>query len=215
MNRFINARSATIIAQVGLVAFGSTAPIVCGSQVIARETIIRRDARETLTQFETTARQGRSAIPDAVLHPENYSATTVDSVVAGLENLALSGESELVRSEAAIALASAGSANHPIPGAFEAKVKVYERSTSNLVRGMIINFIDTGQERQRAIEFLKSTAISVGPPRFDEAPFLAAQHLGFMGAEGRAVLAELHSSGKLKDPRARGYVQWLLTTTQQ
>lgn len=214
MNRSIKARFDNVVAQIGFVALGLIAPLACAAQV-ASTTIVRTGARDVLTRFEKNARTGRSGVPDVVRHPESYPRTTVDSVIAGLEMLAVSAEPELVRSEAAVALASAGSDDHPIPGVFEKKVQLYQRSNSNLVRGMIIAYIDSGQERTRAIDFLKATATSPAPPRFDAAPFLAAQHLSFMGAEGRAILTELYASGRLKDPHTFGFVKWFLSVPPQ
>ena len=193
-----------------LFALGLIAPIACVAQV-ASTTTVRMDARDALLRFETHAKAGRAGVPDAVRHPENYPRTTVDSVLAGLENLALNGDPDLVRGEAAMALSLAGSEKHPIAGLFEKVVQVYQRSNSHLVRVTVIRYVARGQDRARAIEFLKSTATTPAPPRFDAAPFLAAQELSFMGAEGRAILSKLYANGAIRDVRARGFVRWFLT----
>ena len=169
-------------------------------------------AREVLTRVEQRARSGGFAVPDVVKNPENYPRSTVDSVVQGLENLALGKEPESVRSGAAVALASAGSDKHIIAGVFDRKVQVYRKSTNNMVRGMIIAYIGEGQERGRAIEFLKSVATEDAPPGFDQAPYLAAHALVNFGVPGIAALRELDARGIVRDAKTSGFVNGFLLT---
>jgi hypothetical protein len=211
MSRSINARFDKLLSRVLLLALGLIAPIACAAQV-ASTTIVRTGAREVLARFEKHAQAGNAAVPDVVRHPENYPRTTVDSVIDGLENLAMRAEPEFARRDAIIALTLAGSDKHPIPGIFERVMRVYQRSDSHLVRVMVIGYIADGQDRARAIEFLKSTATTPPPPRFDVAPILAAQQLSHMAGEGRAILSELYAKGAIQDPRAYGFVRWFLTT---
>jgi len=79
-----------------------------------------------------------------------------------------------------------------------------------MVRGMIIAYIGDGQERGRAIEFLKTVATENAPPGFDEAPYLAAHALVNFRAAGIATLRELDASDALRDPKTSGFVKWFL-----
>jgi len=214
MIRSSTARLDWIAAQLGLVILGFIVPMACAAQG-GSPAVVRTDAREVVARFEKRAQTGNAGVPEVLRHPENFPGPTVDSIVDGLENLALRAQPEFARRDAIIALALAGSNKKPISGIFERVMRVYQRSDSHLVRVMIIGYIAEGQDRARGIEFLKSTATSPPPPGFDMAPVLAAQQLSYMGAEGRAILSELNANGAIKDSRANGFVKWLLSSPPQ
>ena len=214
MNRSRHAPFDRFLSQFAVVAVGLIAPIACAAQT-GSITTQKMGAREVLTRVEQRARSGGFAVPDVVKNPENYPRSTVDSVVQGLENLALGKEPESVRSGAAVALASAGSDKHIIAGVFDRKVQVYRKSTNNMVRGMIIAYIGEGQERGRAIEFLKSVATEDAPPGFDQAPYLAAHALVNFGVPGIAALRELDARGIVRDAKTSGFVKWILANPPQ
>lgn len=211
MNSFTIPRFDSIVAHVSAIALGLIVPIVGAAQV-ALTPIGRTSASELLARFETHARTGAAGLPDIVKHPENYPATMVDSVIAGLETLAWSDKPDIVRGEATIALTVAGSDKRPIPGLFERVVRLYQNSHNDQVRVTVIRYIANGHDHARGIEFLKSTAMAQAPPDFYYAPLLAAETLSFMGAEGRAILTALDAKGVIQDSRARDYVRYFLTT---
>lgn len=174
-----------------------------------RTTLAKPSARQTLVQFEESAKSGSASLSWMLRHPEKYSRATLDSVVDGLERLALESKSDLVSSSAAAALASAGSTDRPLPGSLQRTLAVYKRSGSGLVRRVVLGLMYNQHDRAGAIVFLKSVA-SQDParPDFADAPLEAVSTLSYMGLQGRIALSELRSQGVLRDPAAKGFVDW-------
>lgn len=198
-----------IALQVAFVIIGIVMPTACVAQ--ARPTIVHSNAQEVLTQFQQQARTGITGVPDVLEHPENYPRARHDSVIAGLEKLAVNSDEERVRGQAAMILAEVATNKEEDPGLFERVARLYATSNSHLVRVSVVHYIVKGKDSTRGIEFLKSILTSPAPRDFDVGPYLAAQELSFMGAEGRAVLTELNAKGAIIDSQARGYTQWFLT----
>src|SRR5438067_4503461 len=92
-----------IVLRVAFVIIGIVAPTACVAQ--ARPTIVQSNAQEVLMQFQEWARTGTTGVPDVVEHPENYPRPRHDSVIAGLEKLAVNSDEERVRGQAAMVLA--------------------------------------------------------------------------------------------------------------
>lgn len=196
-----------VVVQVGLVIIAIVTPTACVAQ--ARPTIVQLNAQEVLTQFQQQAGTGITGDPAIVIHAENYPRARHDSVIAGLEKLAVNSDEERVRGQAAMVLAAAAS-NTENPGLFERVVRLYATSNSHLVRVSVVHYIAKGKDPTRGIEFLKSILTSPAPRDFDGGPYLAAQELSFMGPEGRAILNDLNGRGLIVDSQARDYTQWFL-----
>jgi hypothetical protein len=196
-----------IVIQSAFVAAGIIAPTACVAQ--ARPTVVQSNAQEVLMEFQERARTGVTGIPDIVEHPENYPRARKDSVIAGFERLAVNTDDERVREKAAMVLAVAAS-DKENPGLFERVARLYATSNSQAVRVFVVHYIAKGKDPTRGIEFLKSILTSPAPRDFDIGPYLAAQELSFMGAEGRAILQELNGRRVIIDSQARDYTQWFL-----
>jgi len=189
-------------------------PLKAGGQGTSRIAPPTKGAHEVLAIFEKNAQIGLSyAPPDIVRHPENYPRARVDSVIDGLERLALSADPQFVGSSAAAALTIAGAAESALPGIFGRVLSVYRRSSSAVVRGMILQCMYYENDRGRAIAFLKSVAAQDPANRdFDGAPFMAAMALREMAEDGRVALTDLRDKNLLRDPRTIGFVKWYLHT---
>jgi hypothetical protein len=186
-------------------------PMIAHGQALSKPSTAPKGATEVLANFEKRAKSGDGTVLQIILHPEEYPRARVDSVIDGLEKLALSVESELVRTEAAGALGMAGSAKKALPGVFNRELRVYRNSTSRTVRAMIVHHMWDQSERDRAIAFLKSIAVQDSDREdFSGAPFLASMSLSEMGADGRSALAELGEKRLLRDARTAGFVDWFL-----
>lgn len=190
-----------------------TGPVSVRAQSKIQVSPSRMGAHEVLTRLERGDHTGKRSASSIVREPEKYPRARVDSVIEGLERLALRSKSGMVRSEAAATLTMAGAANSPIPGVFERTLGVYHRSSDNLARGMIISFMYHQRDRARAISFLKSVAAQDSAHAdYPEAPFRAAQTLSEMGPDGRSALAKLHRTGALRDSRTLGFADWYFRT---
>lgn len=182
------------------------------SQGTARVIPERRNAKEWLIWFETRAATGRPATPHILLEPSSYPRPRVDSVVDALEQLALTGKSRLVRTQATVGFMRAGQAQDQVPELFERIVAIYRQADGNSVRETVLYFMPFQRNKPAAIAFLKSV-ITQDPPddTFSSAPYLAAQSLTIFGASGRAALLELQASGLIRDPHALGFADWFLS----
>lgn len=186
-------------------------PSLTVAQPSGHPTAKEKGADEVLSVFQKRAKSGEASAPAQITYPDRYPRARVDSVINGLETLALTAESQDVRTQAAAALGLGASAQRGLAGMFDRELRVYRNSTSGLVRGVILHFMSDQTERERAILFLRSIATQ-GPEHqdFDGAPLIAATKLSEMGAEGRGVLADLHEKQLLRDGRTAGFVYWFL-----
>src|SRR5438045_946988 len=122
---------ATVFALVAGLVFG---PIPSHAQTAAKS----KGAKEVLANFESFEPTHRGTFPDETRHPEKYTAQRVDSVLGGLERIALSAEPKLVGSTAAASLAKAGSLEDAPKGVFDRQLRVYAKSTYPIVRLTIL-----------------------------------------------------------------------------
>ena len=210
MTRFINARREHVALRITSIVLGLITPLACVAQVGPSNLPVRPSASQQLATFEQVAKTGKYHTPDALRHPENYSATTVDGVIDGLETIAISTKPDGMRRDAIIALTRGGSDKQRIPGLFDRIVKLYKHD-NELVCVVTIKYIATGSEPDRGIELLKTIATAPAPPRCDFAPSLAAEELSHMGKKGRAILSELYAKSAFIDRGALDYVTWFLT----
>lgn len=193
--------------------------ILCGYGTLSAQskTLPRLPIKSASTMLAQLEKSGVNSGPSgAVLgvvlqEQQQYPRTTIDSIVTGLERIALKSNSRDARQSAASALASAGSANQPIDRALDRVVNIYSQSDDPVVRLTILNQMSRQKDRRAAIAFLKKVAVE-GPKQQDypHASLTAVSELAHMGAEGRAALTELRTAGAITDSRARGYTQWFL-----
>jgi len=172
-----------------------------------------REPRQTLRVREMLSLSeagGTSSGAAAILQQrKKYPPAKIDSLVGGLERLAITAATPIARMSAAGALANAGAGEDPLPGAFDRIVAVYRRSGEDLVRRIILSNMSIQHDKERAIAFLK--VVAGEPPDsqdFTSASLSAVSKLGSMGDPGLAALAQLRESGALRDGKARGYVEW-------
>lgn len=170
-----------------------------------------RGAKETLADFQKFGRTRRGSFPDEVRHPERYGSTRVDSVLAGLEQIALTAEPRFIGSSAAASLAHAGSVENAPPGVFDREERVYAKSKYPIVRLTILNRMFEQKERVRSLRFLRSVAAQRTEQQdFQDAAVTAVEGLSRMGVEGRAALIDMRDRNLLRDGKAIGYVAWFL-----
>jgi hypothetical protein len=191
--------------------FALTAVLLGSIETGAQISQSRRDAKETLADFQKFARTRMGSYPEEVRHPEKFGSARVDSILDGLEQIALTAEPRFTGSTAAAALAHAGSVEKAPPGVFDREVRVYAKSKHPIVRLTILNTMFEQKERARALAFLKSVAAQrTDQQDFQDAAFTAAEGLSRMGADGRAALIDLRGRGVIRDGNAIGFVNWFL-----
>jgi hypothetical protein len=162
-----------------------------------------------LQQFERDGTTHQNSLLAIVGYPERHGRAKVDSVLDGLEQLALTSTSELVRMRAAGNLAMAGASERPVPGALQRTTRVYQSSNDPRVRRQILGLMVFQKDRNGAIDVLKAVVIQArGEEDFPEAQSWAASALHWMGKEAAAALVELRDKGAIEDPVARGMVDY-------
>jgi hypothetical protein len=134
----------------------------------------------------------------------DYPAADLESLMRGLEKLAVTGNSPRLRADAAFRLSIPGSkrAVHPIPGVFARLERVYRRSKDPLTRSVLITVMAESTERQNAAKFLERIA-KQEPADFSEAQYKAIQSLRRLDEEGRAALKRLHEAAVIQEPKAK------------
>ena len=134
----------------------------------------------------------------------DYPAAHIESLLDGLEQIALSGTPPRLRAEAAFELSIPGSNNavHSIRGTFTRLERVYRRSSDPLVRSVLVGAMGDLTDRREAAGFLERVATQE-PSDFAEAPRRAVESLMRMGDLGTAVLKRLHETGAVHDQETK------------
>jgi len=176
------------------------------------DTLLVRFEREV--RVNDTRRFASQFITAALRLPITYKSRQ-DSLLTGLEQLALKSVDTKVQQAAALEIAAAGEIGRgppPIPNALPRLVRIYRRHDDPALRLTIRNQMPLQVERRAAAAFLRSIAaepdtsagtgphgyFSHGDPRTE-----ALARLAEMGEEGRAVLQAMHRSGEARSPQAR------------
>jgi hypothetical protein len=137
----------------------------------------------------------------------------VDSVLDGLERLALGSAVATVRRSATSTLGLAGYKQLPdrVEGIVLRLEGLYHASADGVVRTIIVAGMDRQGETGAAIDFLKRAAQDSRPGDSDDPPARwAVETLARMDTEeARAVLHELHTAGAAQHPAARGYLRYI------
>jgi hypothetical protein len=138
-----------------------------------------------------------------------------DSVLDGLESMALTSESRETRQAAALYLAVAGESERtpPMAGIVERLLRIYRGNPTWLVRSTVMDQLPRQHERHAAAAFLRtvaaerdtSTRVSPVHGHFTQGDLRTAAlaRLAEMGDDGRAVLQAMHRNGEARSPQAR------------
>lgn len=136
-------------------------------------------------------------------HHNDYPAASLEKLLTGLEQVALTGEPQRLRAEAALALAIPGKRRgaHPI-GTFPRLQRVYHRSTDPLVRSVVVRAIGDLADTRAAASFLERIAKQESAD-FPHAQKRAVLSLLKLDDQGRAVLKRLHETNAVRNPEAK------------
>lgn len=188
---------------------------------------LRSSVSEMLADFQANIRDGRyhggapgphRLIGQITFQPDRWPATTVDSLLNGLENLAVHHPVETVRNLATLWIAQAGEAERqtPHPRVMDRLTRIYDQSRDRKPDYVLIASVRKQADSTAAIAFLRRVASE--PDRHAEpghahevhtSASLAVHTLAQMGDRGRGVLRELHVQGRVTDPFARGVLNRL------
>jgi hypothetical protein len=192
-----------LLAQADQVDRARTWPV---DSVLAR---LEADVRANRVQG-----MGARVAYDVIYLPSAF-APRQDSLMDGLERLALTSDHDAVRREATSLIAFAGQVGRPSPplrGVFPRLLRIYRSNTAWLVRALIRDQMPEQAERRAAAAFLRSIAteadsnsgvaphgyFAIGDPRTE-----AVARLAEMGEEGRSVLRAMHQNREARSPQVR------------
>jgi hypothetical protein len=175
---------------------------------------VRRPPGELVAAFvRDNAKVGRAPsmatveLTSVLLGRADYPSANLDSVLEGLERVALTGTSSSLRAEAALSLSLPGSrrALRPRSGTVARLERIYRRSDNPEVRGAIIAGLAHSVEQARALAFLEDVATEE-PADYPGAALDALAAISAHEKQGSGVLKRLHETGVVHDQHAR---QWL------
>ena len=178
--------------------------------------VMAKNVSEMLARSEESAKTkgfGGVVFSQMLQQANQYPSATLDSVVGGLERIAMTSPDQRARAWAAMELASGGSSETSKLGIIDHALSLYNRSSDKLVRSMIVGQMANQREKGKAISFLKLIA-SQSPRRqdFPQASLSAVSTLSHMGTPARAALIDLRHARRMTDPAAIGFVNWFLGT---
>lgn len=140
--------------------------------------------------------------------------STVEELVEGLERIAVTNDSKLVRRSAVSTMGRFGSRfeDDPVPGIAARLRRIYEQTDDARVRMTVMSMMGRVAEQHQAAAFFRTIAIQVGEEKdFGMAPWDAVFRLSYMGTVGSATLRELHARDLVKDPKAAAQLGGLAT----
>ena len=191
-------------------AIAFIATVVLPATSACQHSSSKQSASDLLAHVEANAEKGTGSLGNVLRNPGNMSAPRVDSLLTGLETLALTSRSELVRQSAASSLTQAGIASNARPGSTGRAISVYNRSTDALVRRTILSLMHLQSERTVAVAFLTAVATKAGSDQaFEEESLVAVSTLANVRPGGSNRVLALLAEGRLRDPAAKGFAEWL------
>jgi len=145
----------------------------------------------------------RRDVTHIMTHHTEYTEAEVNTVLQGLEDVALSSAPARSRAQAALLMATPGSTKvaRPLAGVFPRLAQVYDRTTDPLVRSSVIAAMGLLADRRETTGFLEVVAKTEPPGGLAGR---AVASLDVMGDEGRAALKRLHDSKAMKDSEVQG-----------
>jgi hypothetical protein len=158
----------------------------------------------------STAGMDLSAI---LLDRADYPGGSLNSVIEGLQEVALSQRSPRLRAVAIMYLASSGSrdALHPRPGTVARLERIYRQSNNALVRASVVTGLARSAEHHEALAFLEDVAARESQD-FPGAPQAALTAIASHADEGTGLLRRLHQAKAVHDPQARLWLDQVATT---
>lgn len=192
-------------------------PLFFASSSVAAQS--RRDrtnspsAQQILESFERVWRGERGSLnpmSSVLTDPSSFPAAKVDSLLNGLEMLAMSASEQRVQIMALSWLAGAGrgGVSPVIPGIAGRLARVYDRAASVQVRRSALRQLGSQADQESAARILRNIAQQdSASQRAPNAAHDAIWGLTELGAPGTAVLRDLHSRRLLRDPEARSAIQ--------
>lgn len=216
MKRYVHAVAASCLLAVGCV--GGARAQVHPAQVPPIEEILESFARYNAARGTPEQNQMNSGPLLGILSdPAQYGGHLVEPVLEGLERLALKHPSVFTRQAAAAWLSSAGDMTPMGTGLRRLDVvarmqRVYAQSTESVIRDAIIDRLAMQANVPEAVRLLSEIASTNREEdrrsEFPE-PYLAINGLAKMGSAGHEALRDLLSQGRVRNPRARDYLQYL------
>ena len=153
-----------------------------------------------------TPSQGAWDVAYVLSHPEDYPPADLERFLAGLQHIAMEGDSSDLRTSATVSLSLPGSKRrlHPVKGTFARLRQIYLKSHDQHVRSVAVGSMADLAEQKETAAFLEGLARKgPGDPDFPRAVGWALQSLPALGDEGRAAMKRLHESGAVRDPEGR------------
>lgn len=182
--------------------------------------------REMIAMYETDAMEtnssgiGASHVYRVIVNPESYSVAVVDSVLDGLEHLALRSTAPGVRHAATLTLLTAGERRENRPGIKRVAprlVRIFETTSDRTIRWSVLTSIRRQADVDIVLAFLRRAATQPGlvlarpPYDEDDEPTLAIQALASLGERGRSILRQMHTDRSAGTPMARNRLDWLVS----
>ena len=157
-------------------------------------------------EFDDPRSTGRASmgLTQVLTHHAEHPAGDVETVLAGLERMAIGGSTSRLRAEAAASIAIPGSrkSTRPLGGTFARLARVYRSSDDPVVRSIVVGAMGGLSEHRAAVPFLEHIA-KQQDEEFAGAAGKALTSLLMLGDPGRPALERLHSTSAVKNPEAR------------
>jgi hypothetical protein len=156
---------------------------------------------EDAVENRTGGTEGIAAVQWALMHPTQVAPAKLDSVLAGLEQLATHSPTRLARVRAVIQLGRDSTG-------FDRMLRVYRAAAAfPEVRDMAISSMPRPLQPAQVdawIGLLRALVVQPeGAEDFPEAPFEAMRQLYALKEPGIAVLRDLHQRGAARNPAVR------------
>lgn len=206
--------------QVSLTLLLMLAPVALPAQGTFADPVRTWPVDSILARFEADARARPpssigSALAAGVLSLPSPYASRRDSLLNGLERMALLSDDQRVRHWAASELAFSGTVGRPeppLPGVLRRLVRIYRARPDPVVRIAIRRSLPEQAERSAALTLLRGIAATpdtlrhvvdhVGDERLE-----ALDRLAEMGEEGRAVLQTMHRNREARSPQGQARLE--------
>lgn len=182
--------------------------------------IISQFTREVSTPPARRSNAEPAMLAILMQRTEIYSASRVDSLIAGLENLATSQSASVYAraKAAALLITAAGSdSRRPLHDGVERIQDVYEANAGDaIVRGTILSMTYRLADRGQTLEWL--TNLVTAPPAQQTYPHEgqdAVRAMLGLGDVGRSRLRQLENENRIRDSRAAALARGLLDRAER
>jgi hypothetical protein len=139
-----------------------------------------------------------------LIYHDEYPPQTVEYLLRELEQFALTGTPQWLRSEVVFIIGNAGGKRVPRPmkDIYARLERIYERTAEPDVKRAVVDAMGTLQDCQKACAFLEQVATKESAD-FPGAQGMAVSSLVIQGDQGVAVLRRLHAARAVRDPKAK------------